>query len=360
MSKGKLMNRGLTRRDFLKVSGAGLAGATLLGTAGCGGARSGGGGGDGEQFTLRLAHELTNESVKGLTATRFKEIVEENTNGRVQVNIFPNGEILPADELPQGVQNGTADMTIVASADIATLAPELQVLDLPFIVNDLEQVSEVIAEDTAVGQLLFDNQNLRDNNLRVAAPFSSGIKQISTNVETRTLADMQGQRIRVQESETLLQTYRAWEAAPVQIGDFGEVYTQLDQGVIDGQENPYSTIWSESVYEVQDYVIELNHGFIGYLGIMNQGFLDSLPDELRQTVLDAATEASDYNFQLATEENMEAKQQIIDEGGTEIIEITGQERQAFKDAVVPTVYEQSAEVVGQDVIDELLERVTSR
>lgn len=359
MSKEKFMSSGLTRREFLKVSGAGLAGAALLGTAGCGARGGGGGGGDSEEFTLRLAHELTMESVKGLTSTRFKELVEEKTGGRVLVEIFPNSEILPADELPQGVQNGTADMTIVASADLSALAAELQVLDLPFIVNELSELTEVIAPDTAVGNLLFENQTLSENNLRVVAPYASGVKQLSTNVETQTVDDMQGQRIRVQESQVLIDAMQAWEAEPVQIGDFGEVYTSLEQGVIDGQENPYSTIFSESVYEVQDYIIELNHGVVAYLGIMNQDFLESLPDDLRQGVIEAAREASDYNFEIATEESASAKEQIIEAGGTEIIEIAGPERQAFMDAVIPAVYEQSAEVVGQDVIDELLARVTA-
>lgn len=343
---------GLSRRDFIKVSGGAVAGVLAL--AGCG--RGIGAGGEGDTYTIRLVHELTPQTVKGITANKFKELLEERTEGRITVEVSPNGELYGGDELTQAIQSGGAEMSIIASADFVQIAPELQALDLPFLIEDLSEIPEITAPDTALGKLLYENDNLAENNIQALGVYSSGIKQLSTNTDTRTLEDMKGQRVRVQQSPVLLDQYRTWGAAPVQIADFGEVYTGLEQGVIDGQENPYSTIYGESVYEVQDFIAELSQGYVGYLGVMNSDFLDSLPDDLQQAVNEVARETSEFNQGIAADESEKAKQKILEESSTEIIEFTAEEKRPFIEAVVPSVWNESADVVGRDVIDELLSR----
>ncbi len=340
-----------------------LALAVLAGlVAGCGGARSGdsgsgGSGGGGEdEYTLRLVHELTPESVKGLTAEKFKELVESKTEGKVKVEVYPNGELYGGTQAISAVQDGSAEMSIVATGDFTNLAPELDVMGLPFVVEELEDVIEVTAPGTPIGRLLRDNETLAENNIQVLSVYGSGIKQISTNVEPRTLEDMSKQRIRVQQSPVEKANFEAWGANPVPIDDFGEVYSSLEQGVIDGQTNPYSTIVSESIYEVQDYILELNGGYTAYLAFIGKDFLNSMPEDLQTAVQEAADETQEYAVEVQAEEAEKAKKTILEEGDTEIIEIDGPERQAFKEAVIPDMYRQFTDVFGEELVEELIER----
>ena len=135
---------------------------------------------------------------------------------------------------------------------------------------------------------------------------------------------------------------------------FAEVYNALQQKVVDGQENPYSNIESQKMHTVQKHITESNHGYIGYVLVVNTEFFDSLPDDLQTDVQEAADEATDYNREVAAQVNDDAKKAIEDAGTTEIATLTDQERQAFKDAVVPSVWQQYADVVGQEQVDELL------
>ena len=137
---------------------------------------------------------------------------------------------------------------------------------------------------------------------------------------------------------------------------FAEVYNALQQKVVDGQENPYSNIESQKMHTVQKHITESNHGYIGYVLVINNEFLESLPDDLQTDVQEAADEATTYNREVAAQVNEDAKKTIEDSGETELYTLTDEEREAFKKEVVPSVWQQYADVIGQDLIDELLEK----
>jgi C4-dicarboxylate-binding protein DctP len=333
--------------------GAVVAVAALALTA-CGGARSAGSGGGGEEnFTIKFAHVVTPQTPKGQAAEKFKELVEEQSEGRITVEIFPNSELYGDKDELQALQSGSVQMLAPASAKFTTIAPELQVLDLPFLFDSVEDIPEVASPDTAAGKAIFENESLASKNVKVLNLWDNGLKQLSSNQEMKAPDDLRGLRFRIQPSDVLRSQFEAWGAGTTPLA-FAEVYNALQQGVVNGQENPYSNIESQNMHTVQKFITESNHGYIGYVLVINQEFYDSLPEDLRGVVDDAAQESAEFNREVAADINQEAKATIEAAGTTTITTLTDAERQAFKDAVVPSVWEKHADVIGEELIADLL------
>lgn len=332
--------------------GAAAALTLTLAIAGCGGARSSGEGGD-DNFTIKFSHVVTPETPKGQAAERFKEIVEENCGDQLTVEIYPNSELYGDEDELQALQSGAVQMLAPATAKFTTIAPQLQVLDLPFLFDSVEDIPEVVSPDSEVGKAIYENEDLAEKNIQVLGLWDNGLKQLSSNTKMARPEDLKGQRFRIQPSDVLQAQFSEWGAQSTAMA-FAEVYNGLQQGVIDGQENPYSNIESQNMHTVQKHITESNHGYVGYVLTINTEFFDQLGSELQECVTSAADESSAYNREIAAELNAEAKATIEEEGSTEITELTPQQRQVFEDVVVPKVWNQFSDVIGQDLVDELL------
>ncbi len=329
--------------------------AAALALSACGGARGGGGGGgEGQTFTIKFAHVVTPQTPKGQAAEKFKEVAEREGDGRLKVEIYPNSELYGDKDELQALQNGAVQMLAPASAKFTTIAPQLQVLDLPFLFDSVEEIPEVASPDTPVGKAIFENQALAEKNVKVLNLWDNGLKQLSSNRPMNTPANLKGLKFRIQPSDVLRDQFAAWGASSTPLA-FAEVYNALQQGVVDGQENPYSNIESQNMHTVQKQITESNHGYIGYVLVVNQDFYEGLPDDLKQAVDTAAQESSDFNREVAANINQEAKKTVEQAGTTRITVLDEQQRKAFKDAVVPSVWQKHAGVIGQELIDELLQ-----
>ncbi len=324
------------------------------GGAGGGGGEGGDGGGGGENFTLKFSHVTTEETPKGMAANRFKELLEEKSEGRITVEVYPNSQLYGDEDELQALQSGGVQMLAPSSAKFTTIAPQLQVLDLPFIFDDAEDIPEVVSRDSTVGQAIFENEDLKNANIKVMGLWDNGFMQLTANREITQPQDMNGLKIRIQPSDVIQAQMNAWGANPTPMA-FAEVYNALQQGVIDAQENTYSNIFSQNFHTVQSNMTESNHHYLGYVLVINNEFFESLPDDLQQAVTEAADEASAYNREIALETNEEDKQSIL-ETDIQFTELSEEQRQAFKEVVVPEVWDQFADVIGEDVIQELKER----
>ncbi len=323
-----------------------------LGAAACGGARTADGGEDGAQ-TIRFSHVVTAETPKGQAAEKFAEVVDETCGDQLTVEVYPNSELYGDEDELQALQSGAVQMLAPASAKFTPIAPQLQVLDLPFLFDTVDDIPEIASPDTAVGQAIYENEELAERGIQVLGLWDNGLKQLSSNTPMPDPSALEGQRFRIQPSEVLQGQFDTWGAATTPLA-FAEVYNALQQGVIDGQENPYSNIESQNMHTVQEHISESNHGYIGYVHTINREFFESLSTEQQECVTTAADEAATYNREVAADLNAEAKQTILDAGTTEITELTPEQRQVFKDSVVPSVWQEYADVIGQDLIDELL------
>ncbi|TQM13446.1 DctP family TRAP transporter solute-binding subunit [Pseudonocardia kunmingensis] len=347
----------MIRRHGRRSKVAVLVVAAALVLAACGargaGADAGGGADGGESFTIKFSHVVTPATPKGQAAERFKEVVEERSGGRVTVEIYPNSELYGDKDELQALQSNSVQMLAPASAKFTTVAPALQVLDLPFLFDSVEDIPEVASPDSAVGKAIYENEALAASNIKVMGLWDNGLKQLSSNTEMRTPASLAGLSFRIQPSDVLRSQFEKWGASSTPLA-FAEVYNALQQGVVNGQENPYSNIESQNMHTVQSHITESNHGYIGYVLVINNQFFESLPPDLQEVVQSSADEASTYNREVAAKLNSDARTTIEQAGTTTILDLTPEERQAFKDAVVPSVWEQYADVIGPELIADLL------
>ena len=351
------LERSLTRQEFLKLGGVGLAGAALLGTAGCG-ARGGGadgGSGGGKKFTIKLSHVVTADTPKGKASDKFKKLVEKKSDGKIKVEVYPNSELYGDEDELQALQSGSVQMLAPSSAKFTTIAPQLQVLDLPFIFDSVDDIPDIVSPDSNVGKAIFENKKLASKNIKVLGLWDNGLKQLSSNKEMLKPEALKGLKFRIQPSDVLRSQFKSWGANSTPMA-FSEVYNALQQGVIDGAENPYSNIESQNMQTVQKHISESDHGYIGYVLTINNDFYNKLPDDLKKVVTDSAKEASTYNREIAADLNQKSKEKIEKGGKSKITKLSDSERQAFKDAVVPSVWKQYSDVIGKDLVDELLKK----
>ncbi|WP_433507027.1 DctP family TRAP transporter solute-binding subunit [Pseudonocardia halophobica] len=320
--------------------------------AGCG-LRGAGQAGGSDTYVLRFSHVVTAKTPKGKAAQRFEEIVEQRSGGRIAVEIYPNSELFGDEDELQALQSGAVQMLAPASAKFTTIAPALQVLDLPFLFRDVEDIPRVASPDTAVGRAIFGNPELARRDIVVLELWDNGLKQLSSNTRMTAAEDLAGLRFRIQPSDVLRAQFAAWGAQTTPLA-FAEVYNALQQGLIDGQENPWSNIESQNMHTVQRYITESDHGYVGYVLTINRPFFEGLPPDLQQVVREAATESARYNREVAAQLNEEAKKTIAEAGTTEIVQLTPEQRAAFEASVVPKVWDEQADVIGRDVVDELL------
>jgi C4-dicarboxylate-binding protein DctP len=337
-----------------------LVALVALVLVGCGARGGGVQGGDGEQenYTIQLSHVVATETPKGLAAEKFKELLEQNSEGRITVEVFPNSQLYGDEDEMQAIQSGAVQMIAPTTSKFTTIAPDMQVLDLPFIFDNYDDFAEITARDTPVGEILYENEELASNNIQVLGLWPDGFKQLAANTPIRAPEDVRGLNIRVQPAPVLRSMFEAWGAQPTTIA-FGELYTALEQGVVSGHENPYSVIFGSKANQVQSYMTESSHGTNVSVAAISQDFFGSLPSDLQQAVIDSADEAAAYGRQIALEENTQGKEDILAAGTTEIIEPTPEQRQAFRDVVVPQVWDEYAEGIGEDVIEYLKDQQDS-
>ncbi len=323
---------------------------TVIVAGGCG---RGGGASGGENYTISFSHVVTPNTPKGMGAERFKELVEQNSDGRITVEVYPNSELYGDEDELQALTGNSVQMIAPASSKLSEIARQLLVLDLPFAFEDVDDVQEFTSRDSRTGQAIYENEELSSNNMQVLGLWGNGFYQFTSNTAIRAPDDLQGQRIRITPSDVIRSYIETWGAETTPMA-FAEVFTALQQGVVDGQYNPYSNIESQQFYTVQDYLTVSNHGYLIYPLVINKEFFESLPEDLQQVVTESADEASTYVGEIAEEDNQESRRVIEESGEIEFIELSEEERQAFKDEVVPSVWNEFSADIGQDVIDELL------
>lgn len=349
------MQRRTRKSRFLGAAAIALGAVLVLGSCSSarGSAAADGNSGNDEVYTIGFSHVTTVNTPKGMAAEKFKEILEASSNGRIEVQIYPNSSLYGDKDELQALQSNSIQMIAPSSAKFTTIAPQLQLLDLPFLFKSSADVAKIASRDSVIGKAIFENKTLRAAKIMPLGLWDNGFKQLSANVPIRSAADMAGLSFRIMPADVLASQFEAWDAVP-SVMAFAEVYNALEQGVIDGQENTWSNIETKSMNTVQDYVTESNHGYIGYIPAINSDFFESLPADLQQLVLDAVDESSVYNREIAAEVNAKAKQAIIDEGSTEIIQLTAAERDALMATVIPSVWEEYSEVLGPEIVSELL------
>ncbi|MEZ0482338.1 DctP family TRAP transporter solute-binding subunit [Planococcus sp. SSTMD024] len=322
--------------------------------AACGRPDSGGSsgeeGGDGETYTIRLAHLVPEEQSSHVAAVDFKEKLESESDGRITVELYPNGQLYGSDrEAIEAVQLGNIEMTIPAVAAMASFNEKFQVFDLPFLFNNNEAAYEAL--DGELGQELM--ADLESNGLKGLVFGENGFRHVSNNEgPIEKPEDMEGLKMRTLESPLHTDTFNAFGANASPFA-FGELYTALQQGTYDAMDCPISLYYTNKFYEVQDYLTLTGHVYAATSLLMNDDFYNSLPEDLQELLMEASEEFRDQQRELAQQQDAEFMEQLEAEG-MQINDLTDEQRDAFREAAAP-VYEKYEGQIGADLIDRALE-----
>jgi C4-dicarboxylate-binding protein DctP len=302
-----------------------------------------------QPVVIKFSHVVAADTPKGKAADKFKELAEKYSNGKVKVEIYPNSTLYKDKEELEALQLGAVQMLAPSNSKFGPIGiKEFEVFDLPYILPDLKTLRKVT--DGPLGTKLL--KLLDSKGMTGLAYWDNGFKQMTANKKLLAPADYKGLKFRIQSSKVLEAQFRALGSIP-QVMAFSDVYQALQTGVVDGQENTWSNIYTQKMHEVQKYATVTNHGYIGYVVVVNKKFWDGLPADVRTQLEKAMKEATEFGNSQSQKENDEALELIKKSGKTEIISLSNEQDEAMRKAMMP-VYKDVASRVGQPLIDEFL------
>ena len=251
-----------------------------------------------DKIVLKFGHLADEKNTWHLGALKFKELVEKNSGGRIEVKIYPNEQLGKEKDLVTSIQTGTADMGIFGETLTTFGADKTIFMATPYLLRDAAHLHKIAGGE--IGREI-EAQVLEKAKLRVLGYMERGPRELTSSRPVKTPDDLKGMKIRLPNVPIFLAAWEALGAKPIPMA-FSEVFTSLQQGTIEGQENPYALIASAHFYEVQKYLNKTSHvrGWI-YVCIGEKRFA-SLPDDLKKVVLDAGKEMQAYENKLFLEE----------------------------------------------------------
>ncbi|PXX96267.1 TRAP transporter substrate-binding protein [Halomonas sp. LBP4] len=278
--------------------------------------------------TLKFGHLANEENIWHQAAVKFKEEVEANSDGRIEVQLYPNEQLGAEMDVINSIQLGTADMTITGES-LQNWAPKAAMMAVPYAFRDSEHLHAAVSGE--IGDQI-EAQIAERANLVPLAWFERGPRHLTSNRPIEHPDDLDGIRLRVPNVPLFVDTWEALGARPTPMA-FSEVFTSLQQSTIEAQENPLSLIESASFDEVQDYVNLTGHVRSWIYVVIGRNKLESMPEDLQEVVFDAADTMQAYEADLFAEDE-ERLRQDLEERGMEFVEV---DIDAFTEKARPAV-----------------------
>jgi C4-dicarboxylate-binding protein DctP len=298
---------------------------------------------------VKVSHVVAEKAPKGQAALKFKELAERKLPGKVEVQVFPSSQLFGDGKEMEALQLGDVQIIAPSLSKFDRYTKKLQVFDLPFLFNSIESVDRF--QHSKEGKALLDS--MKSKGIKGLGYWHNGMKQMSTDKDQlRVPADVKGLKFRIQQSDVLEAQFRALGANPQKMA-FSEVYQALQTGVVDGQENTWSNIYSQKFYEVQKTIAETNHGVIDYMVITNAKWWDSLPADVRKGLQEAMNEATEYGNKLSFDINERDKKLIAEAGKAKIQTLTKDDLAKWQKAMEP-VWNKFSREIGRDLIQAAL------
>jgi tripartite ATP-independent transporter DctP family solute receptor len=287
------------------------------------------------------------EHPQGLGAKKFADLVEQKSGGKIKVRVFPGGQLGGDLQNVSALQGGTLDLMVLNAGLLVGIVKDFAVLDLPFLFNTAEEADAVV--DGPVGTKLFEK--LPDKGLVGLGYFELGFRNVTNSKRPIVKAeDFQGIKLRVLQSPLFIDLFNTLGANTVAM-PFPEVYTALEQRVIDGQENPVTVIFDTKFQEVQKYLSLTRHIYNAQSVIMGKKTWDKLSEEERKIVQASLNEAEAYQRQVSREKSL----QVLDDlkkAGMQVNEVSPQEIARIREKIKPVV-DKYAKEAGEPLMAEV-------
>lgn len=297
-----------------------------------------------DPIVIKFSHVVAEHTPKGQGALLFKKLAEERLPGEVEVEVYPNSSLFGDGKEMEALLMGDVQLIAPSLAKFEHYSKGIQVFDLPFLFDDMDAVDRF--QKGPAGQELLSS--MEDKGITGLGYWHNGLKQLSANKKLLKPRDARGLKFRVQASAVLDEQFKAVRANPRKMA-FAEVYQGLQTGVVNGAENPYSNIYSQKMHEVQKYITESNHGLLDYMVITNTEFWNELPEHVRTELRAIMDEVTVEVNKHAHELNMRDKQAILDAGKTEILYLSNEQREQWREAMRPVWKKFEAEIGAERI-----------
>ncbi|MGH1480336.1 MAG: TRAP transporter substrate-binding protein [Geminicoccales bacterium] len=263
------------------------------------------------QTSLRVAVGDAAGSAQHELGKKFVEELEAATDGAYTAELFLNGQLGSEQNTVNDASMGLLDMSILAINNITPFSPTVGIFTLPYVIQGVDDAEKLINSD--VGQELIDN-TIRDAGVRIIGWTYTGCRVLTNSKKpVATLDDLQGLVIRVPKNEIMIDSYNAWGINPTPMA-WSETFTALQQGVVDGQDNPYLTVHSMKFYEVQKYVTDICYVFSIEPLIISEGVFQSLDPAMQEAMLAAGQAATVHSAQFLRDSEASIKEDLVAKG----------------------------------------------
>lgn len=298
-------------------------------------------------LVIKFSHVTSIDSVKGKAAEAFAKLVDEKTEGKVKVEVYPSSQLYGDNDELDALVSGNVHMIAPSVTKMVKIDPRWQYVDMPYLFENQEHARKFFNSDVA--KLILESDQLAANDIKGLVFWENGFKHFSNNKHPLvTVDDFKGLKFRAQAGKVLESQFKALNAGSATIA-FGETYAALQQGTVDGQENTFNNFDTQKYQEVQKYFSVSEHGRLDYAIFVNKTFWEKIPSELLTAVEESLNEATTLAWDLAAEEN-EKSFENIKNSGIEVIELSDAEKEAIKKQLEP-VYEEFTDVITEELIN---------
>ncbi len=297
--------------------------------------------------TLKLAHMVSTSAHYHIGSLELARLIQERTKGAVKIEIFPAGQLGKGErELVEGLQIGTIDLVVTSTGPMGGFVPQMLVVDLPFLFRDNSHVDKVL--DGPIGEGLLNE--LAKAGIKGIAFWENGFRNLTNNKRPVSRPeDVKGLKLRTMENEVHMEAFRNLGADPTPMA-WGEVYTALQQGVIDGQENPIGIIRTHKIYEVNRHLALTGHVYSPALLLINEKKFKGFTPDLQRIFIETGKEAAKFERKF----NRDSEAKWLEELKGFGMQITTPDKRAFQKATEPT-YKKYEARFGKDLIEKIIE-----
>ncbi|WP_261131602.1 TRAP transporter substrate-binding protein [Bacillus sp. Marseille-Q3570] len=303
-------------------------------------------GGEGDKTILKLGHVWPKSEIHAQAAEKFAAEVEELTDGEVKVEIYGDGTLGDDKDLLEGLKVGSADIWVGGAGVLSGSSDTAKIFTVPFMFEDQEHFENVYNGE--VGQEISDKIN-EESGYKVVSYWTRGPRWLTVDKEVNTPEDLKGMKIRVPDSPVFVNSWKKLGASPTPM-DFGEVFTSLQQGVINGQENPLSLIYNSKFNEVVDYLVKTEHVREPIAVVVSDQKFQSLSKEHQEALLEAA---NGQGKEFANDEVLSGEEEYLQKLQDEGMTLIEPDIKAFQSKLDGFVEEQFPEI--QEVYEKIRE-----
>jgi C4-dicarboxylate-binding protein DctP len=313
--------------------------------------------GDAETVTIRFAHEEGEQDLQGLYVTKFKELIEAREDVNIDVEIFPVGTLGTDLGIAEQLQQGAIQMAISSPGTTGNLVPEAQFVALKFLFSDDMEVNNYVLNNSKALNDTLADQYL-NHNMKVLHFWQEGFNSWTSNKPITTPADFKGFKMRTQTSPLMVKSYEVWDANPTAL-DWSEVFSGIQLGTIDGQENPDFWIHASGVYELQEHLIVSAHSIYITSTVVNKDFYEKQSPEVQKAISETIDELRVYASEIERDLNVKALNAMKESGKTDVITLSEEQRAEFR-ATSESTYQDYVDLAGgksQEIIDQLIKEI---